>query len=240
VRLLDVQPSIGSQVRPETTIRVRAEYRLPPEYRGHSANLMFLTENGALRSAGGAHVELNAREGVIELSAYPAEVQGDLREPLTAVIMIMGPPGEMVGVDTIPGMGDVPPEVAARLQQLRDSAARAGDSLRVRARVAVARTAAVTRSRRIFFNGPGPAPGTAGATLFTEVIEEYRTYRGEKAFALAIDEESGRRTWGYGFGFNDRDRAIARALRECRSGVERRRLTATCDVFVDADSIPVR
>ena len=72
------------------------------------------------------------------------------------------------------------------------------------------------------------------------VIEEYRTYRGEKAFALAIDEESGRRTWGYGFGFNDPDRAIARALRECRSGVERRRLTATCEVFGNADGIPVR
>jgi hypothetical protein len=240
VRLLDVQPSIGSHVRPETTIRVRAEYRLPSEYRGYRASLMFLTENGVLRGAGRTNVELNAPEGVIELSAYPMEVPGDLSEPLTAIIMIMGPPGEMDGVDTIPDMQDVPPEVAARLQQLRDSAARAGDSLRVRHRVTVTRTASVARSRRIFFNGAGPAPGIVGPTLFPEVIEEYRSYRGAKAFALAIDEESGRRTWGYSFGFNDQDRAIARALRECRSRVERRRLTATCEVFVNADSIPVR
>ena len=240
VRLLEVEPSIGSRLSPEATIRVRATYRLPPDARGHTANLMFLTENGRLVSARGDRaVDLSAPEGVIELSADPAKVLRTLREPLTAIIMIMGPPGEIEGADTIPGLGPVPAEVAARLRQLRDSASR-GDSLRVRTIVRRGPMASVARSRRIFFNGAGPAPGTAGSTLFTEVIEEYRSYRGAKAFALAIDEESGRRTWGYSFGFNDPDRAIARALRECRSRVERRRLTATCEVFVNADSIPVR
>jgi hypothetical protein len=237
--LLDVQPLIGSRVSPEATIRVRAEYRVPAEHRGYRANLMFLTERAGLRGTAQTTVELTAPEGVIELSADLAEVPGDLSEPLTAIIMIMGPPGEMEGADTISGSGDLPHELAARLQQLRDSAARAGDSVRVR-RVRVAPTASVARSRRIFFNGDGPAPGVVGSTLFSEMIEEYRSYGGAKAFALAIDEESGRRTWGYGFGYNGPDSAIARALHECRSNVDRLRLAATCEVFVNADSIPVR
>jgi hypothetical protein len=240
VRLLEVEPSIGSRLSPEATIRVRATYRLPSDARGHTANLMFLTDNGALVSARGERaVDLSGPEGVIELSADPATVTGTLREPLTAIIMIMGPPGETEGADTIPGIGPVPPEAAAHLQQLRDSASRGGDSLRVRTIAMSGPMASVAWSRRIFFNGAGPAPGIGDRSLpFAEVIEEYRSYLGAKAFALAVDE-SGRRAWGYGFGFDDPDSAIARALRDCESGVERRDLTATCRVFVDADSIPV-
>lgn len=238
MRLLDVQPAIGSRLAPDATIRVRAEYRLPSDAGDYRANLMFLTERGALTGAARVHpVELTGPEGVVELSADLAALRGDLREPLTATIIIMGPPRGTWRADTIAGTGAMPPDVGARLQQLRDSASRAGDSVRIRTGVT---RQSVAHSRRIFFNGAGPASGTRGSTLFSEVIEEYRSYLGAKAFALAVDEESGRRTWGYSFGFDDADSAIARALRECESGVERRDLTATCDIFVSADSIPVR
>lgn len=239
VRLTDVQPEVGTTLAPGTTIRVRAAYRLPSDASGHHANLMFLSESGSLVSAAGARsVQLTAREGVIELSAEPVAALGTLQHPLTAIVMIMGPPGEPAGADTIQGPGDLPPEVRARLDRLRDSAAAGGrDSLRVRTVVRRVPVSAVARSRAIFYNGAGPAPMLRGPALpFEEAFAEYQTYRGHKAFALAVDVR-GLRTWGYGFGFAVADSAIARALRECERGVVRRGRNSTCQVYAVGDSI---
>lgn len=236
VRLLEVEPEVGTRLVPGTTIRVRAAYHLPRDARGHQANLMFLTETGTLVGAVGARpVQLTEREGLIELSAVPVPSRGSLRHPLTAIVMIMGPV-DPARADTIQGPRDVPPDVRARLDRLRDSVAAGGnDSLRVRS--VVTRVSAAARSRAIFYNGAGPAPGLRGPSLpFDEAFAEYLTYRGHKAFALAVDPR-GVRTWGYGFGFAVADSAITRALRECEQGVSRRRRNSTCRLYAVGDSI---
>ncbi|HEX6309842.1 MAG TPA: hypothetical protein VFZ69_16845 [Longimicrobiales bacterium] len=242
VRLLEVEPEVGTRLAPGIAIHVRAAYRLPRGTSGHQANLMFLTETGALVSATGTRpILLTAREGVIELSAEPLASRGPrLAYPLTAIVMIMGPPTGPADADTIQrAPRDLPPDVRERLDRLRDSAASGGsDSLRIRTVVTGVRRAAAARSRAIFYNGAGPAPGLRGPALpFDEVVAEYRTYLGQKALALAVDAR-GRRTWGYGFGFAVADSAIARALRECEVRVARRGRNSTCRVYAVGDSIP--
>src|SRR5690606_9820923 len=107
-------------------------------------------------------VLLTSPEGIVELSAVPGTTRHALRSPLTGVIMIMASPGQRVSADTIARLRDVPPEVRERLRQLRDSAAARSDTLQVRAVVTGAAVPAVARSRAIFFNGAGPAPGLVG------------------------------------------------------------------------------
>lgn len=135
---------------------------------------------------------------------------------------------------------NLPPEVRQRMEQLRDSLNAEGEEVQLRTVATAVRVRPFMRSRAIFYNGAGPAPLSLGPDLpFEEAIAEYRTYGGEKAFALAVAED-GRRAWGYGFGFRTTQLATERALLGCRRGVERRGLQATCEVYAVGDSIPSR
>jgi hypothetical protein len=97
---------------------------------------------------------------------------------------------------------------------------------------------AAARSRAIFYNGPGPTSALRGPPLpFDEAIEEYRSFRGHKAFALARND-AGRRIWGFSFGYSDADGAVARALEECENRVARAELIAACRIHAVNDSVP--
>jgi hypothetical protein len=240
VRLVDVEPRIGTRVTPDTDIRVQAAYRLPDGKR-YQASLMFLTETGSIVStSGGGPLWLTEREGLVTLQGRPVLARGPLESPLTAVVMIMSDPQDATDADTTDDPQNLPPEVRQRMEQLRDSLNAEGEQVQLRTVASAVRVRPFMRSRAIFYNGAGPAPLSLGPALpFEEAIAEYRTYGGEKAFALAVAED-GRRAWGYGFGFRTTQLATERALLECRRGVERRGLQATCEVYAVGDSIPSR
>lgn len=240
VRLVDVEPRIGTRVTPDTTIRVQAAYRLPDGKR-YQANLMFLTQSGSVVSASGtAPVWLTEREGVVTLQARPAGARSPLESPLTAVVMIMSEPRGAADADTTDGAQDVPAELRERIEQIRDSLEAKGERVQFRTVASVVPVRPIMRSRAIFYNAAGPASLSLGPALpFEEVITEYRTYGGEKAIALAV-AENGRRTWGYAFGFRTTKLATERALLECEQRVARRGLQATCELYAVGDSIPSR
>ena len=202
VRLLEVSPPIGSRIERDTPFHVRAAYTLPPGDGAYHASLMFVTDGGGTVSTSTSRTPeraLTGPTGTIELVANAGDLRHELAQPLTAVVMLIGPTAH-------------------------DARRSSGP--------------AAARSRAIFYNGAGPSSALRGPSLpFVQAIEEYRTYRGEKALALATDER-GRRSWGFAFGFADPASAIERALSECRTRVAQREMDAECRIYARGDSIP--
>jgi hypothetical protein len=237
VRLVEVEPAIGSRIDSASAIRVRAAYRVPSGGGGYRAQLMFLTESGSTASVMGAQAQpLTEVEGVIELTAVPGNTRRPLAQPVTAIVMIMPIP-DVAARDTLAGGVALPEELRARLRQAGDTLAGDSTAPRVRAVSTSAPVRPLMRSRAIFYNGAGPATGALGPALpFQEVVAEYLTYRGGKALAVAQDS-NGRRIWGYSFGYAQQDSADARAIDHCERAVAARSAKATCRLHARGDSI---
>ena len=239
VRLLEVSPPIGSRIERDTPIHVRAAYTLPPGDGAYHASLMFVTAGGGTVSTSTStsrtsEPPLTGPTGTIDLTANAGDLRHELAQPLTAVVMLIGPTAQDADEDT---RTISPAEVRERLRVIvPDSAA---DTVKVQVR-SVRRSSGpvAARSRAIFYNGAGPSSALRGPSLpFEQAIEEYRTYRAEKALALATDER-GRRSWGFAFGYADAASAIERALSECRTRVTQREMDAECRIYARGDSIP--
>jgi hypothetical protein len=66
---------------------------------------------------------------------------------------------------------------------------------------------------------------------FEDAWRVYRMSEESKAMAIAIDEASGRRVWGYRYGYLSQEGANNGALKDCTERVTARGLSARCHLF---------
>ncbi len=188
----------------------RLAYVIPdfdPE-RKYVVSALFAQVGGRLSSIGTKDVPLQAPFGIVTvrtpIQSANSVLPSERVDPLTGVFYLLRSGSAVAAQDTL----------------------RIGDAIGVRTGN---QSSVQTRSRTFFYNGSGPARSLAVG--LPALLEEYWTYRPNKALAIAYDSAS-RWTYGYAYGHPSAEAAVERALEACKASAARRQIVAECQVVV--------
>lgn len=219
LRLIGVEPPAGAAIDSTSILRATLAWRLPPA--GDTLRYFITPLFGVRRgfSSSGFHeIAVKGDAGTVEVDY-----------PLAPLLAGAGTPPRVTGAFAL---FKVPQPMSSDIDE---------DTLKVvpgrtRLRRALVATRPLARTRAVFYGQGGPATSPPGRPSLDGWVEEFLTYYGHRALAVAVDS-SGTWTVGYAWGWNEPDSAITTAMRHCIDGRKRRSLSGRCEVIAFDDRV---
>lgn len=218
LRLIRIEPPVGVPIDSTSTLRATLAWRVPPGGDTLQYSIMPLFgDTGPFSSRGLGGIVLDGEAGTVDVSYPLAQLMAEDGSPrVTGAFTLFGTP------------------LQTQSPRRQDTLVVVPGKLRMRRTVEAVRPGA--RTRAIFYGQGGPAASPPGRLSLGGYVEEFLTYDGHRALAIAVDSSG---AWGVGFawGSNEPDRAIDTAMRHCFDRRSRRSLSGPCEVVALDDRV---